>query len=514
MTDLKSLTAPNSLAPLLILLAVFVSAAAFADPPEIAGIEAFDTPNDAGHSIILSWERPVGEGDGGFYLIEARAEKDGAWRKLLRFASNKELLSDYPDVFGRPDNADSRHAVKIDIAPPPEKTVERLRLKAGVELDALMEKLAALEGKLEAYGVAYTDYESERVMLDGRIRALSGDSPPGTAKELYARRKALLAGDYHLNDLYEHGLVLKEELKRLSNWAPPETVRLETGHLYHFRLRAEGGGDFGPWAETEARPYGNYINTKLINNLAVAVFVAIMILIYIVKAMRNPEDIFVRRIPGLEAVEEAIGRATEMGKPIFFIHGLENLSHISTVAAINILGKIAEKVAEYGTEFKVTNRDPVVLAVSQETVKESYLRAGRPDLYNDDNVFYVSQDQFSYATGVEGMMLREKPASNFFFGYFFAESLLLAETGSHIGAIQIAGTDAYTQLPFFITTCDYTLIGEELYAASAYLSREPKLLASLKAQDLTKGLLIVLTTLGVLLSSSGFMWFVHLTESF
>ena len=41
-----------------------------------------------------------------------------------------------------------------------------------------------------------------------------------------------------------------------------------------------------------------------------------------------------------------------------------------------------------------------------------------------------------------------------------------ARLGNAAGAIQIAGTDAVTQLPFFITTCDYTLIGEELYAAS------------------------------------------------
>ena len=83
-------------------------------------------------------------------------------------------------------------------------------------------------------------------------------------------------------------------------------------------------------------------------------------------------------------------------------------------------------------------------------------------------------------------MVREQPAAIFMIGYFYAESLYLAETGATTGAIQIAGTDAYTQLPFFITTCDYTLIGEELYAASAYLSREPRMLGSLRGQDVGK----------------------------
>src|SRR5690606_6161503 len=100
-------------------------------------------------------------------------------------------------------------------------------------------------------------------------------------------------------------------------------------------------------------------------------------------------------------------------------------------------------------------------------------------------------------------MLREKPAANFLLGYFYAESLLLAETGNTTGAIQIAGTDAQAQLPFFITTCDYTLIGEELYAASAYLSREPMLLGSLRGQDVAKAFVMVMIFIGTLLSTFG-----------
>jgi hypothetical protein len=100
-------------------------------------------------------------------------------------------------------------------------------------------------------------------------------------------------------------------------------------------------------------------------------------------------------------------------------------------------------------------------------------------------------------------MMREKPAANILMGYFYAESLLLAETGSRTGAIQIAGSDAYTQLPFFVTTCDYTLMGEELYAASAFLSRDARLLGSIKAQDLAKFAIVALILLGVLTSAFG-----------
>jgi hypothetical protein len=79
-----------------------------------------------------------------------------------------------------------------------------------------------------------------------------------------------------------------------------------------------------------------------------------------------------------------------------------------------------------------------------------------------------------------------------------------------VGAVQVAGTDSITQLPFFITACDYTLMGEELYAASAYLSKEPMLLGSLRGQDWGKLLVIASLLVGAVLRLLGFDWFVNL----
>ena len=136
--------------------------------------------------------------------------------------------------------------------------------------------------------------------------------------------------------------------------------------------------------------------------------------------------------------------------------------------------------------------------IEREVVQNAHLDVGRPDTYKQENVFFITEEQFAYAAAVDGIMVREKPAANFFIGMFWAESLILAETGATTGAIQIAGTDSIHQLPFFITACDYTLIGEELYAASAYLSREPLLLGSLAGQDYGKMIILI-----VLLISSG-----------
>ncbi len=201
---------------------------------------------------------------------------------------------------------------------------------------------------------------------------------------------------------------------------------------------------------------------------------------------RAGRPMFIRKIAGLEELDNAVGRSTEMGKPILFVPGLGYISDLPTISALTILKHVAKKAAEYETRIIVPNSDPFVMVAAKEVVKEAYTEAGRPDLYNDDDVFFLTRMQFAYAAGVDGIMLRQRPGAVFHMGMFYAESLILAETGFSVGAIQVAGTSSVDQLPFFIAACDYTLIGEELYAASAYLSRNALQIATLKAEDVFK----------------------------
>jgi len=436
-------------------------------------LEAYDSPDDSGNAIILAWPIPGDEKPEQKYIIEAASDQSGPWRQVATFNASTSFKADLPRAFTwNSTDLKTMHAIEINMAPPTKAFRDMLDESNYNKTLKLKETLKQIEDSIKDMAQAEKDVFADQIAE------------------------------------------LKQEIIDLENAAPVTVTLLDPDHYYHFRVIRSEGERLSPPVSVGVIPRGNWFDFGKLNNFVIAIMLAGLILFYVYRARKKPENIFIRRIPGLEAVEDAIGRATEMGKPIFFVHGLADMSSISTVASVNILGKITERVAEYGTAFKVTNKDPVVLAVSQETVKEAYLRMGRPDLYRDDDVFFVSQDQFSYATGVEGMILREQPASIFYFGYYFAEALLLTETGAHMGAIQIAGTDSYTQLPFFITTCDYTLMGEELYAASAYLSRDPKLLASLKGQDLMKGLIIIFILAGIILSTAGVEWIMHVMESF
>jgi len=220
--------------------------------------------------------------------------------------------------------------------------------------------------------------------------------------------------------------------------------------------------------------------------------------IYFIYHAQRGKKLFIRKIAGLEAIDDAVGRATEMGRPVLFIPGIRDMDDVQTIAGITILGRVARTIAEYDIRINMPVSRSIVMTTARETIKAAYAAEGRIDAYSDDFVYYLTDEQFGYVAAVDGIMVRDKPATCFYMGSFFAESLIFAETGNSIGAIQIAGTAMPAQLPFFVAACDYTLIGEELFAASAYLSGEPKQLGSLKGQDVGKFIAMLAIILGMI----------------
>ncbi len=273
---------------------------------------------------------------------------------------------------------------------------------------------------------------------------------------------------------------------------------------YFYRVDAAGPGGVTPAGSVTGpvRATSQWINQTRWSVLIGTLMFFAFVLYYIASAQSGKKP-FVRRIPGIDAIEEAIGRATEMGRPVLYIPGIQDISEIQTVAGLVILESVAKLTARYETPITVPVTYPIPFTIAEEMVKAGYLHAGRPEAYDPNSVRFVSPEQFAYVASVTGVMMRDRPAAHIFMGAFYAESLLLAETGFATGAIQVAGTANVHQLPFFVVACDYTLIGEELYAASAYLSGEPKLVGALKGADLMKIAIIATVIIGCILETLG-----------
>lgn len=273
---------------------------------------------------------------------------------------------------------------------------------------------------------------------------------------------------------------------------------LERGEPFWFRVAAVGPtgatSEFVQTTEPVTASRQWFDGTR--RWLAVVTVVVCGSVLAFIALARQGRPLYVRPIAGLEAVEEAVGRATEMGRPCLFVPGIMDMNEIQTIAGLTILARVAERAAEYDATVEVPTSKALVMTAARETVEAAYLAAGRPDAYNADRIYYVTDEQFGYVAYLTGHMVREKPAACFYMGSFFAESLILAETGNAVGAIQVAGTAQPSQLPFFVAACDYTLIGEEFFAASAYLSRDPDQLGSLKGQDVGKLIVAALLLIG------------------
>jgi hypothetical protein len=276
---------------------------------------------------------------------------------------------------------------------------------------------------------------------------------------------------------------------------------VDEGISYYYRIAAAGPDGMSEMVTAGPAAAGQeWFNMGRVNLMVIAAILVFAIVYFIYLSTRGRE-LYIRKIAGLEAVNEAVGRATEMGRPILFVPGIQDMDNVQTVAGVAILGNIARRTATYETPLEVPVSRSITMSVSRETVKQAYLEAGRPDLYNDDMVHYITDEQFGYVAAVDGIMVRQRPAACFYLGAFFAESLILAETGNSIGAIQVAGTAMPTQLPFFVAACDYTLIGEELFAASAYLTEDRKMKGSLKGQDAGKAIAMIAIVAGVVLGT-------------
>ncbi len=240
---------------------------------------------------------------------------------------------------------------------------------------------------------------------------------------------------------------------------------------------------------------------------------AIVLIFYIAKARKGEAGAYIRRVSGLDALDEAIGRATEMGRPVHFSPGISGVDEAQTLASMAILDYVARKTAQNNVPLIMSNRIVMVHALSDAIIRDAYAAENRADAFNPDNVRYLTDSQFGYATGVTGILRREKVATNILIGAFWAESLIFSQTGYEVGAIQIAGTANTHQIPFFVATCDYCLIGDEMYAASAYISREPVLVASLVVADYFKIAGIAVLVIGLFFMLAGNRSLVDLINS-
>ena len=211
-----------------------------------------------------------------------------------------------------------------------------------------------------------------------------------------------------------------------------------------------------------------------------------------------------RRLPALEKLRNLIVLAAESGKVVHLSLGSSGLAgeHTAIVSTgLAILRYLADQGVSLQNPPIVTVADPTVMIAAQDVLYRTHERGGLTQSYRSTAVQMIASDPAAYAVGAQDMLNNQDVMGNVMVGNFGQEYLLLGEPGAQRGIVQVVGSDAIAAQPFMAATSDDALLGEEVFAASAYLSDRPVHAASLRLQDLLRVLVAILIVIGVLFAT-------------
>ncbi|MCJ7619254.1 MAG: hypothetical protein MUP64_03440 [Anaerolineae bacterium] len=211
-----------------------------------------------------------------------------------------------------------------------------------------------------------------------------------------------------------------------------------------------------------------------------------------------------RSIPGYAELQEYLGEATESGRSAHVSMGTGGIGTGATaesLAGLNVLEHVAGQAAATGLDLVATVSDPSLWPVAQDVVREAYVAQGYPESYDPGCVRFISSDKVAYAAGVMDILGHEDVSCNVMVGSFGDEFLLMSEVGARNGLRQVGGTTSPQILPFVYASMGQTLIGEEIFAAGAYLLGKTSHLASLAVQDWLRTAIILTILIGILARS-------------
>ena len=214
-----------------------------------------------------------------------------------------------------------------------------------------------------------------------------------------------------------------------------------------------------------------------------------------------------RRLPQIDVIDELIARAVEMKREIWFLSGSGVMTNAYVLPGIlstfGIASYVAEQCAKYGAKIHHVCRLPIAYNIHYEIMREAYEKAGKIEEFDPlDSIIYIPSG--SGRPYVLNESWRRKPASAILCGTWYHQTIIFCEGLQRAGAMTLGGTDTTHNIPFMVAANNYSMIGEEMYAMSAYLSEDKTLGSSLVGQDVAKYVVIAMTIVGVLLSAAGY----------
>lgn len=212
-----------------------------------------------------------------------------------------------------------------------------------------------------------------------------------------------------------------------------------------------------------------------------------------------------RPLPALHVLKEATGRGAETGRALHISPGAGTIGRQSTIAETTAGLLAAERVvseaALNGTPVLVSSGDAVSHLAMRGILRQAYQRAGRAHDYDPASIQLITHENpTAYAAGVMALYEQQRLEASQIIGSVGQEFLLFAEDGATRDLPQVIGSTSITALPVVLLNTPTALVGEEVFAAEAYLTDEPAPQARLMTQDFLRTVVITLIAGGIIYS--------------
>ena len=232
------------------------------------------------------------------------------------------------------------------------------------------------------------------------------------------------------------------------------------------------------------------------------------LVLFYVFSDRNRQKTNLRDIRAFSHFRREVDLAVEAGKRLHVSLGRGNINDLQGGAAfigLSILDRCARASSNSDRPPMTTSGDGLLTILSQDTLQSTYRNLATEQRYDPTNARLTGLTPMAYAAGSLPTIHDEHVSANFFAGHFGTEIGLMTEAGERSHALTVAGTDNITAQAVLYATSDEPLLGEELYAAGAYLGANPAHSASLRMEDILRWVIVVAIVIGAILKLLGIL---------
>ncbi len=213
-----------------------------------------------------------------------------------------------------------------------------------------------------------------------------------------------------------------------------------------------------------------------------------------------------RRVKSFEELGKAVERSVEAGERVHLSLGTGSLMGAESapgLAGLTLLDRVASATTMSDMPVVVTTGDGAMGILAQDTLRSAYQRVGEPRRYEAGAGRVLGLTPFSYASTLSHLLATEDVSVHLLLGSFGAEGALAAHFGDRQEAFVFGGTDDVPSQALLYVTTDDPLIGEEVFAAGAYLDVGTLHRASLRTQDLLRAVIVLVIIIGTLVVTIG-----------